>query len=490
MSVVFAAALAASVALIAHLHGNADHWPALGGWARPLEILSILAAAMMALAVIRRRRGAEHAARPARLAFYVATLTWLSALGHDYEQGGSYYSLILGFGALATLDAFGPSLRRRLGAPVADAADLVCMNVCVLFVGLELTLRIAAAVTHSPLLVQESTDANGWLAANKLHPGDPIMGFRVNSHGFNDDEFHRKQGCLVTAVGDSFTVGIVPHELHFATVAERALGCPIDAIGVCAVGPEEYELLLQREALPLDPDVVLIDLFVGNDIVDNLRGRDHFRGGMRRWLDRHNMLVYELPRRLVILARERRRHGGATQPIATAATDGGKILGRDELFAAMPWLGDPSREPPSMSHEAFLALETRHAVEIGGGGDEPYYRRFWEILDEMRAAAAPRTLAVLLIPDELQVEEPVWREVSARAGRPLDRDRAQRILAAKLAEEGIPYLDLLPILRAEPAGSDGMRHLFHKDDSHLNTRGNAIAGQALAAFLRPLLPAR
>ncbi|MGZ3405085.1 MAG: hypothetical protein ACXVAN_01490 [Polyangia bacterium] len=488
MAALFAAALAASLALLVHLHGNGDHWPALGAAARPLELLAILSCVLMGLAIYGRRRGAAHAARPLRLVFYVLVLTWLSSIFHDYEQGGSYYSFIIGFGALAALDAFGPALARR--APrLADACDLVCMNVCVLFVGLELVLRVAAAVTHSPLLVQESTDAKGWLAANKLHPGDPIMGFVVNRNGYNDEEFHKKDKCLVTAVGDSFTVGVVPHEFHFATVAERELGCPIDAIGVCAVGPEEYALMVRDDALPLDPDVVLINLFVGNDIVDNLRGRDHFRGGMRRWLDRHNLLVYELPRRLAILARERRNRKGPVEPVPIVPVRG-QILSRDELVRTLPWLTDPARELPSMSHEAFLTLETRHAVEIGGGGDEPYYKRFWEIVDEMRAAVAPRKLAILLIPDELQVEDPVWREISARAGRPLDRERAQRILARTLTEKGIPYLDLLPILRAEPAGSDGMRHLFHRDDSHLNARGNAVAGKALALFLRPLLPAR
>ncbi|HEY1587907.1 MAG TPA: hypothetical protein VGH63_19540, partial [Polyangia bacterium] len=482
----FAAALVISCALIVNLHGDRDHWPALGRWAHPLEILSVAACLMMAIAIFRRRRGAEHSARPGRLVFYTLTLAWLSSLFHDWEQGGSYYSFIIAFGVLATLDAFGPSLRRRLGARAADATDVVCMNVCVLFVGLELMLRVVAGFAHSPLFAQDSTDAKGWLAANKLRAGDPIMGFRVNSHGFNDDEPEKNKGCLVTAVGDSFTVGVVPHEFHFATVAERALGCPVYAIGVCAVGPEEYALLERDEALPLQPDVVLVNLFVGNDIVDNLRGRDHFRGGMRRWLDRHNMLTYELPRRLLIVARERRTHRN-TAPVTPPSS---KILSRDELLATMPWLTDPSREQPSMSHDAFLELETRHAREICGGGDEPYYRRFWEILDEMRAAAAPHKLAVLLIPDELQVEDPLWRDVSARAGVPLDRDRAQRLLATTLRQKGVPYLDLLPILRAEPAGSDGMRHLFHHDDSHLNARGNAIAGAALATFLRPLIPPR
>ncbi len=488
MSAVFAAALLASIGLVINLHGDKDHWPALGAWARPLELASIVACVMMAIAIFRRRRGAEHAARPRRLAFYVLTLTWLTSLLHDYEQGGSYYSFIIGFGVLAALDAFGPALGRAVGARVVEAVDLVCMNACVLFVGLELMLRVVAAFAHSPLFAQDSTDAKGWLAANKLHPGDPIMGFRVNSRGFNDDEPRKNQGCLVTAVGDSFTVGVVPHEFHFATVAERALGCPIYAIGVCAVGPEEYALLEREEALPLDPDVVLVDLFVGNDIVDNLRGRDHFRGGMRHWLDRHNILVYELPRRLAIVARERKHHRSPAPPPPSSGA--AKILSRDELLAGYPWLTDPAAEQPSMSHDAFLELETRHAREIAGGGDEPYYKRFWEILDDMRAAAAPHKLAVLVIPDELQVEDPLWNEVVKRAGAPLDRDRAQRLLAAGLRDRGIPYLDLLPLLRAEPAGGDGMRHLFHKDDSHLNARGNAVAGAALAAFLRPLIPAR
>jgi hypothetical protein len=487
MAALFAVALATSVALIVHLHGNRDHWPALGAWARPLEAAAVAACLMMAIAAYRRLRGAEHARRPGRLAFYVLVVTWLSALAHEYEQGASYYSFILGFGVLAALDAGAPALRRRLGARAAGAIDLACMNLAVLAIGLELALRTVALWAPSPLLAEDSTDAKGWLAANKLVPGTSRFGFRVNSHGFYDDEFHENQGCLVAAVGDSFTVGIVPHEFHFATVAERALGCPIDAIGVLAVGPEEYALLERDEALPLHPDVVLVDLFVGNDLVDNLRGRDHFRGAMRHWLDRHNLLLYEVPRRLAILARERHRRGGrprALEPPLAAAP------GRDELLRALPWLADPAAEAPSMSHEAYLALETRHGREICGGGDEPYYRRFWEILDQMRAAARPRTLAVLVIPDELQVEDPLWRAVSARAGVPLDRDRAQRILAAGLEQRGIPHLDLLPTLRAQPAGPDGMRHLFHRDDTHLNARGNAVTGAALAAFLRPLLPRR
>ena len=105
------------------------------------------------------------------------SLTWLSSLFHDYEQGGSYYSFIIGFGVLATLDAFGPALARRAGARLGEAADLVCMNACVLFVGLELALRLVAVFAHSPWFAQDSTDAKGWLAANRLRPGEMLLGF-------------------------------------------------------------------------------------------------------------------------------------------------------------------------------------------------------------------------------------------------------------------------------------------------------------------------
>lgn len=477
-------ALCSCIMLVVHLHNNADHAPALGAWARPLELGAVAACVMMAIAIARRVRGAPHATRPLRLWFVVLALAWLTSLGHAYEQGASYYTLVLALGVVAALDAFGPSLVRRWPR-ASEALELVAINVAVLFVGLELVLRLVAALTHSPLLVSDASDARSWLAVNKLHPGDVLNGFRVNRRGFYDDEPRNKERCLVTAVGDSFTVGIVPHDFHFTTVAERALGCPIDAIGVIAVGPEEYALLVRDEALPRDPDVVLIDLFVGNDIVDNLRGRDHFRNALRRWLDRDNILVYDVPRRLAVLVRERRRH-----VIAPAAAGRGELFGRDEALRRMPWLADPSREPPSMSHEAYLTLETRHMIEVAGGGDDASYRRLWEILDDIRRAVAPRPLALLVIPDEAQVEDPLWAEVTARAARPLERDRAQRLLAATLDEKKIPYLDLLPILRAEPVTADGMRHLFHKDDSHLNARGNVIAGEALGRFLRALVPTR
>ena len=90
----------------------------------------------------------------------------------------------------------------------------------------------------------------------------------------------------------------------------------------------------------------------------------------------------------------------------------------------------------------------------------------------------------MLIPDEFQVEDALWEQIVARAGVTLERDRPQRLVAGFLEERGVPFLDLLPVLRAVPPLSDGNRHLYHSRDTHFNARGNRVVAEALASFLR------
>ena len=62
------------------------------------------------------------------------------------------------------------------------------------------------------------------------------------------------------------------------------------------------------------------------------------------------------------------------------------------------------------------------------------------------------------------------------------------LLIAWLNAQGIPFLDLLPAARAVPAMADGQRHLYHLRDTHFNVRGNQMAGEQLAKFLKDRLP--
>ena len=130
-----------------------------------------------------------------------------------------------------------------------------------------------------------------------------------------------------------------------------------------------------------------------------------------------------------------------------------------------------------------------HNVLYGGGGNDALYG--YDGNDTVRGVTALGAVTVDNVGDkvdgdnEFQLEDDVWNAAfDADIDGALDRDGPQRRIAAWLAERGIPCLDLLPNLRAEPREDDGRYHLYHLKDTHFIARGNAVVGRALAAFVR------
>jgi hypothetical protein len=159
-----------------------------------------------------------------------------------------------------------------------------------------------------------------------------------------------------------------------------------------------------------------------------------------------------------------------------------------EILLAFPWLEDPSLEKPTFSLESFLEVERYRLVTACNAQDTLGYRKTFQALLEMRQVAGSIPFLVLLIPDEFQVEDDLWNTLEER-GPPVavDRDLPRRLLGEWLTEQGISFLDLLPVLRAVSLGPDGRRHVYHLQDTHLNTRGNRVVGEALAEWLKPFL---
>src|SRR5207245_7863955 len=108
--------------------------------------------------------------------------------------------------------------------------------------------------------------------ANRQQPGTMYFGFPINSGGHFDTEFVPRSATsnrIVVWIGDSFSYGVVPRYYHFTQVAERELpGVTIYNMGYPGLGPSDYLYLLEHEALPLAPDLVVVELFVGNDVTD------------------------------------------------------------------------------------------------------------------------------------------------------------------------------------------------------------------------------
>ena len=435
-------------------------------------------------------RSLESAVAPLRWLFVVAVLGWLLFLWLVQPFQRIWFDLSLGVAAgswalvLLVVRAAAPRQARAL-----RAVDFSAFSLCAAALGLELSLRVWAELWPAPLNARPGAGQGELVERYRLDPGHVRFGFACNSRGFYDDEFRRKESeeepPLVVAIGDSFNIGTVPHAWHFTSILEELTGWRVENIGVPGIGPPEYLSLLLDEALPLNPDQILIGLFVGNDldVADVLEDQPDAR--LRAWLQRDQVLLFLVPGRVARIRMERARVGESGGDIIAGRTGRppDRDMDRGRASQAFPWVLDPALEERTLSQETFLQLETERALTICAQ-DPPSIELFEKTMLAAKRAAPATPLRVMLIPDEFQVEDTLWETVLARAGRPLDRTRPQRLISDWLEEEGIPCLDLLPVLRRVPPMPDGKRHLYHEQDTHFNARGNRVAAEALAEFLR------
>jgi hypothetical protein len=475
-------AVAAAVRYATHPETVAPQLAGCGPLAAALLVVAG-ASSLGTLAATTQRvwRGTAQAvtAGEARLLLYVlagAVAVQFACL-QPYAWGLLLMALGVAFGVHALLATASAVVTPRLPPRALATADILLMNAIVLALLGEVALRALATVRPMPLLVQSDGTVLERLRQYQLQPGSLRFGFPVNRLGDYDDEPSPQEPGrpLIVSIGDSFAVGVVPHDDHFTTIAERRLGADVYNMGVPAIGPPEYLYLLQSRALPMAPDVVVVNLFVGNDVEGGTTHRV-----MVRLFDRGNLLIYQVPRRLL-----RIRRGLAAGNIAAAATRSGPLT-RDEVLRDAPWFADWTKEPPSIERGAFVRLESERALSVCAAGRdvESHYAGLFSELARMQAAAGRTPLVFMLIPDEFQIEDGLFAALVASTDQPLDRDEPQRRIRAWLEHEGLPYLDLLPVFRSVLPLADGGRHLYHLQDTHLNVRGNRVAGEQLAEFLR------
>ena len=356
-----------------------------------------------------------------------------------------------------------------------------------LVVGGEVGLRTLAEFRPSVILARPNGLGEATVAAGRYPAGTVRYGFPVNSTGHYDEEFVPKRPGerLVVTIGDSFSAGVVPHFYHFTTVAERRLdgAVTIDNMGVPAIDPPGYLYLFLHEALPLHPDAVVVDLYLGNDVSYPLPPEENVVA--RAWLDRQNILLLQVPRRLAKLAREGE---GVRQGLAgeRGGEAGSQFDTPEEIRRRLPWVEDPMLEHGTFNTRSYLDVERTRFERLAELDQEGIARRLEPLLT-MRRAARGIPVAVMLIPDQMQVNDELWMSVRPPGATEENRLASLALTRRWLEEHGFPYLDLYPLLRAVPPLSDGRRHVYHLRDTHFNARGNQVAGEALASFVEKLL---
>jgi lysophospholipase L1-like esterase len=318
-------------------------------------------------------------------------------------------------------------------------------------------------------------------------PRQRRMDFVLNSRGLKTREYAdtKAPGALrVVVLGDSFAYasGGLSHDEVWPQRLEQALGRrrdgPVEVLsfGWPSVGPDFYRRIWELEGARLEADVVVVSLFLGNDLQDP-RANRAAETVLDAWA-RHSYAVRLV--RNTWLAETGLEEPQEPPPAESAAPP-----------LSVGGVQDPGVElavVPRLTEERFVAAQERCLRILDRDFPQRVERAVRRVGRQLEAivesaAAADTHVVVMLVPAEAQVSPALARTVAESLGKDLDRfdlGAAAAGLAAWCAARDVACLDLTPAF-AERARTE---RLYHRRDTHWNRAGNALAARELTAFLR------
>jgi lysophospholipase L1-like esterase len=330
-----------------------------------------------------------------------------------------------------------------------------------------LTDRPAMFVADETLFMTLEPGFNGYLKEAEFR-----VGVSINSLGYRQPEFDPLKGSQlrILVVGDSFTFGYGVEESEgYVRVLEQELNAlapakDIEVIntGVPAWWTDAYYLYLKTRGLDLEPDVVLLGLFMGNDI----DARDA-RYAIWPELDAEGLPLATTSERVRIDNGHRVRTEWRVRwkiPVLRNSHvfqllySSGKNIGR----ALNPKIQAATLYTPSYSAETQAVIE-----------------RVKMLIEAMARLCDERGVrfVVAMIPEKNQV----YPDPDALS-QGLDFTKPQRLFSQYFADKGIAYFDLLPAVR-EAAATVPDGELYYSKDSHFTRTGYRVAGEEIARYL-------
>ena len=311
------------------------------------------------------------------------------------------------------------------------------------------------------------------MTAENARPLKPYrVTFRRDQHGFRNDEPWPENADLVV-IGDSFTAANSIQRPYWQGLSDSMI-----SLGVSGTGTLEQQRIFKAFALPLQPKLVILAYFAGNDLQDTRFYHDMQQEG----LTRHDLLHrkksfydYSIVFRLLQFISE-----------ATANAT--------ENICHYPMIARTDPPTPIAFYRSFFDM---FAMDSDTLRQSEELRLTRTSISEMADALKPidAELLLLYIPQKAEV---YWNyldesskstiiEVELRDPRITGVDvidenlTAQRDVMRDLAAElGVAFLDMTPLL--DEAALAGQSPYFFAD-THWNQLGHDIARNALLDFL-------
>jgi lysophospholipase L1-like esterase len=305
---------------------------------------------------------------------------------------------------------------------------------------------------------------------NRIEFDHPVA---INGQGLRGPEVVPKpEGMFrVLALGDSFTFGVGAEEDQtYPALLEEILaraGRPSHVLngGAPGYGVPDAVAWYERHGKAFDADVVLLGVFVGNDLQDAAPSAPRVAAvdgylvqegekarGLARWLY-YNSHLYVLLK---------------TSPLGDrlrALTGRGEPRDEREIRTELALYG---RELPDLAREGAEATERAVAKLAEGAGD--------------------KKILALLIPSLLQVDPARWKAALDRLHldpASYDPNRPNVVFQEIFGRHGIPVLDLTePFAKAIAQG----KRIYYPIDQHLMPEGYLLVAEEAAVFVTERVP--
>ncbi len=276
----------------------------------------------------------------------------------------------------------------------------------------------------------------------------------INSEGLRESTKAMKTRIMF--IGDSFTFGYgVGDNETFVHLLSRKYGV-INAGYVAGLSPDTYYLWLEKEGLNYNPDLIVLDIFVGNDISDV---------GDNDWIADKNGLPLKINSKIYYVDGENRLRNKDYS-----------VYNRLGL-----WLWKHSHFYNFARNKLQVILLSIRQVKNGNNCiycDNYYQNENWRKTEKILEAIKNITqnkLVVVLMPAKEQVDDAEWRNYQSIAGNNIERELPQEKLIEFLNSHNIKYIDLLPYFKKSNKNND----FYYKKDIHMNKFGHELIANIL-----------
>jgi lysophospholipase L1-like esterase len=288
----------------------------------------------------------------------------------------------------------------------------------------------------------------------------------------------------ILVLGDSFVEAVqVDASKTVAARLEASLqqhsSRPVEVInaGVAGYGTGQEMLLLDQEGVRYQPNVIVLVVFLGNDIGDNSYRPDPARS------EQTTRPTFELDSERMI-----RVEPGARSETGTGFRQALRscclLYNVFETGVLMKLSHGPVRDQPEFELDGRYLVRSLYETK-----PDPEMSRAWRITERLlgmmrdRASSEGVPFVIVGASDWLALDETAWQErlgeSRAASGR-YAPDVPNRMLGEIAGRLGVPYLDLLPTL----ASTSSREPLYFPIDTHWTPAGHAVVAEAIEAKLR------